>query len=795
LSGFLITSLLLAEFDATGMISLRQFYLRRARRLLPAAYASLLLVVLLSAWWTAGQRDALPGDLVAAVANVANWRFAFSSTSYADLFLSAPSPVAHFWSLAIEEQIYLILPLVVLAGLRRGRRALGWVTAVLLAGSVVATLATSDRDLVYNGTHTRAAELLIGVALALYLARGGREIGSSHWRRSSWLPGAAAGVAFIALVAATSIDQQWIYRGGLPAVAILSAVLIAAVVSEQFPNRLLDVAPLVAVGRVSYGIYLYHWPIFLLLDAELTGLGPVALFVVRCAATGVAAVASARLLEHSVRLGRRPRTTPRFVVATATGAMILLVAAVLLPPPDYTRTEQLLELGDAGVVDFRTLERPPDVQDASSTTQWVSDVVPTRAPAPFRVAVIGSEWSAVEAARSAVSSRDQGLVIEVIDDIRPQCPLSTTILAGCEPLLDRYRALTSGSQPGGPGVDVLVIATGAAEDAEIAPRSAAAVSGEQLAELAASQIEASEAIHAVVDAAVAVDAHVMSYSAGERYGAFDDQLVHLAIAGAISGDVIRTGTELSSAIGARARADLSANAGGTEDASPRRVLVIGDSTSLSMAMALNDGGDGRLEVLWAGANGCPLAAVEVTRPSRDDAWTDHDCEPYERKLVPLVASFSPDVLLVLSGPTELTEHRFPSDPEGHVAGDPAFVTARDRAVDAIVRTAGEVPILIADVPAVRPGGFASREMADPARLDALNDQIEQWARGSAQIAVFPYRGVLEAVEENYGGLRTDGVHPDAAPLERLARAVYVDLLIEMTDRLRTELATTRSSGG
>jgi peptidoglycan/LPS O-acetylase OafA/YrhL len=788
LSGFLITTLLLAEFETDGTVSLRRFYLRRARRLLPAAYVTLLLVALLSAWWSAGQRDDLPGDLIASVANVANWRFALAPTSYADLFLAAPSPVAHFWSLAIEEQIYLVLPIVVVIALRRGRGTLVVVTAALLAASVAATLVTTDRDLVYNGTHTRAAELLIGVALALALRRD-NEMRPLRWRGAAWLPGAAAGVAFLALVVMSSLDQSWIYDGGLPLVSVVSAVLIAAVVSGHFPNRVLDVAPLVALGRLSYGIYLFHWPIFLLLDAERTGLGPVSLFVVRCAATGVVAVASAHLLEQPIRLGRRPRATTRFVGATAAAALAVVAAAVAVPPPQYTRTERLVELGDAGPVDFRTLERPPAVQDASSMVQVVNDVGPDGAPAPFRVAVIGSERSAVEAARSPVIPDDPDLVIEVIDDIRPECPLSTTSLAGCGTPLERFRALAAGLTA--KRFDVLVIATGAEEDEEIAPRRVAARTADELSAFAATQTDASAALRAVIDAATVADAHVILYSTGQRYGHFDDQLVHLAIGGAVAGDVVRTETELSSAIGIRARAHRSTTADDSEVASPLRVLVVGDSTSLNLAMALNDGGDGRVEVLWAGANGCPLAPVEATRSSSDAEWTSHDCEPYASKLAPLMASFAPDAVLVVSGPTELTEHRFAGDPAARVAGDLAFAAARDRTLAAIAGTAAGVPVLVADVPGVRPGGFASREMTDPARLDVLNDQIARWDLRSEQIAVFPYRGVLEAAERTYGQLRTDGVHPDAAPLEALARSVYVDLLIDMTDRIGKKLANRR----
>jgi peptidoglycan/LPS O-acetylase OafA/YrhL len=791
LSGFLITSLLLVEFDEHGAISLRRFYVRRARRLLPAAYLCLLLVALAGVWWTAGQRADLPGDLLASVANVANWRFALASTDYADLFLGAPSPVAHFWSLAIEEQIYVVLPMVVVITLRRGRSTLAWVTAILLAVSVSATFATTDRDLVYNGTHTRAAELLVGVALAVYLARRGRPAGFTQWARWGWLPGAAAGVAFVVVVVAGSLDQTWIYRGGLPAVAVASAVLIAAVVGERFPDRLLDVWPLVTLGRYSYGIYLFHWPVFLLLDAERTGLDPVPLLTLRLAATTALTFASARLLEQPVRFGRIPRSNVRFVAAVATGALVVVAAAaVAVPGPDYTPTEQLLALGGAGVVDFRGAE-PAALRRTSADGAAVASAIaaPQR---PFRVAVIGSERSALDAVGGAAvrldGGLDDGLDVAVIPDIRPDCPLSAPDLPGCPSLVDRFAA--SGE------VDAVVIATGAAEDADLDPRSAAVDSPESLAALAASQDDASQAIEDVIDAAFAHDDDVVLFSSGRRYGAFDDQLVHIAIGAPSIRTVVRDGAELSSAIRVRAMSDRSAAGVEAAPGDPTRVLVIGDSTSLSMAMALNDGSDGRLEVLWAGANGCPLAPVEATRVDSDAPWVGHECEPYATKLPPLVGSFAPDAVLVVSGPTELSEHRFAGDPDGHVAGDPVFAAARDEVVDAIAATVGAtVPILVADVPAVRAGGFASREMARPERLAALNAQVEDWDRRSIQIARFPYRDTLEGAETSPGSLRSDGVHPDAGPLEALARSVYVDELLDLVGRTDGDLTAATPLGG
>jgi len=174
LSGFLITTLLLTEATATGRIRLRAFWARRFRRLLPAAMLTLGGIVLFGALVAdANQLRSLRGDVLAALADVANWRFVFTGNSYADLF-AKPSPVQHFWSLAIEEQFYATFPVVV-AGVvairRRPRPALFVVLASLAAVSITLMFVLRDpgRDVgrVYYGTDTRAVELLAGALLAI----------------------------------------------------------------------------------------------------------------------------------------------------------------------------------------------------------------------------------------------------------------------------------------------------------------------------------------------------------------------------------------------------------------------------------------------------------------------------------------------------------------------------------------------------------------------------------------------------------------------------------------------------
>ena len=298
LSGYLITTLLLAEHETQGRVSLAGFYSRRARRLLPASLTCLIAVTLAGPWWSATQQDHLPGDVWAALANVANWRFAVAEHSYAELFRADPSPVAHYWSLAIEEQLYLLLPLVVVLCLCRSRRTLLAVTAGLVALSLAATVTASDLNLAYHGTHTRGAELLIGALLA--------QVGVDRLvrRGGSDLLGAAALAGLILAMATTHVEDRWLYRGGWVAIGLASAAVICAASSGGVVARRLSAPRLVAFGRISYGVYLYHWPLFLLLDEGRTGLSGWPLVAVRIAATMAVATASSRWIELPVRNGR-----------------------------------------------------------------------------------------------------------------------------------------------------------------------------------------------------------------------------------------------------------------------------------------------------------------------------------------------------------------------------------------------------------------------------------------------------------------------------------------------------------
>ncbi|MGZ4734228.1 MAG: acyltransferase family protein [Acidimicrobiia bacterium] len=335
LSGFLITSLLLGELAARGSIALGGFWARRARRLMPALAGVLAAVVLYAIFLARPDELAtIRGDALATMAYVANWRQVLSSTDYFALFRS-PSPLQHTWSLAIEEQFYLVWPLVVVL-VTRGRDA-GDACRRVLRLSLALTAASflwaqflysaGNEDRVYYGTDTRAASILVGAALAAWMMRRGRTRSRDGHRRLQL----AAIVGAIGLAYAWSQlsgGSVWLYRGGLLATAVATAVVIAACVDPDGGpvGRALAWRPLRALGLISYGVYLWHWPIYVVLDESRVHLGGWPLLLVRVAVTLVVATASYFWLERPIRHGAGAARTWRW--AGPVVALTLVVAIV-----------------------------------------------------------------------------------------------------------------------------------------------------------------------------------------------------------------------------------------------------------------------------------------------------------------------------------------------------------------------------------------------------------------------------------------------------------------------------------
>ena len=334
LSGYLITARLLHDHRQTGRIDLLAFWGRRIRRLIPAAVGAVALVVILAAWVVPAFRVNLIGDVGAALGEVANWRFWVAGRSYSALFRQ-PSPLLHFWSLAIEEQFYLVFPvlawLVLVVG-RRSQRTFAAVVAAVTAVCVATALwagASGRTALAYYGTPMRAAEILVGALLAM--APIGRPTNVRASAKARLLPVYALAACGVLWVAATT-QQSWVYHGGLVAYSLLSAVVIVGCLRPGPVRRWLSARPLRWLGRISYGVYLYHWPLYQWLSPARTRMAVGPLFALRITASLAAAVLSYHLLEQPIL--RRARfgwgRARRFAIPLVTTMGCIVLAAIVI---------------------------------------------------------------------------------------------------------------------------------------------------------------------------------------------------------------------------------------------------------------------------------------------------------------------------------------------------------------------------------------------------------------------------------------------------------------------------------
>lgn len=342
LSGFLITGLLVGERARTGGIRLRTFWIRRARRILPALVA--LLLVCTSAAAVIGG-DVLVGigrELLGAATFSSNWLSIANGTSY--FSETTPELFRNLWSLSVEEQFYLVWPFVilVLAFVRWRWLRFGVVLALAVAsaaGMILLYRPTIDPTRVYYGTDTHSFGLAIGAALAIATAGMPRHpLEWPRWsRRVLGVAGAVAVAAIIAIAVVLPAESALTFRAGLPSVAVLGAVaILSAIVPGGRLGRVLDAPPLRWIGARSYGIYLWHWPVFVLVvaaeprwqNAPWSGwlIGSVTVAI-----TVVAAVLSYRFLEQPIRrLGFREWTARMWRSGNRRGLRIAVASALAL---------------------------------------------------------------------------------------------------------------------------------------------------------------------------------------------------------------------------------------------------------------------------------------------------------------------------------------------------------------------------------------------------------------------------------------------------------------------------------
>ena len=387
ISGYIITRALLTEREERGRIALGRFWLRRARRLLPALFLLLAGVAAWSALFAEGELAGLRRDMGAAFFYVTNWDLIVTGENYFDSW-ERPSLLRHLWSLAVEEQFYLIWPLLLIGGLAIVRRRV-LLLALILAGAavsagVMAALHEPGGSVsrIYYGTDARASGLLIGAALAFVwsaplAAARGRIRGAAEGAVLAML-GTAGLAALTGFVLLLDGDAPFLYHGGFALTGVATAALIVAATHGRSPfTRLLAMRPLPWLGLRSYAIYLWHWPVMALtrpnVDVPLDG---AALFALQAALTLALAEVSYRWVERPIRTGALGRLRLRLRAGAPLwrkGAVALAGAATLV---------------GAGALAFTvTVARAPEQPDyfalgSVRIQSPASAATPTQAPEP-----------------------------------------------------------------------------------------------------------------------------------------------------------------------------------------------------------------------------------------------------------------------------------------------------------------------------------------------------------------------------------------------------------------------------
>ncbi len=379
LSGFLITALLLAEWGDSGRVDLRRFWGRRARRLLPALF--LLVAVIGIVMASAPDVFSTTGSFESAFWTVfygSNWFLVHAGVSYFSLS-NQPLPWTHTWSLAIEEQFYLLWPLLFIGVLGFARRPTGrarrrrrlHILFFLACGGALASAALMGylaphgyNARSYYGTDTRAQALLVGAAISIGVTLWGKaEWGTRSLRLASGL--AIAGVICSGVLwATTSETSTFAFRGGFLAAGLAAgAVVLACVIApHSLVVRCLELPPLPQLGHISYGMYLWYWPILLVTSGRLHW-GPYELFALRVVLTVSVAALSYEFVEKPVRSGALRRW--RMVAVAPFGAAVALLAVL---------ASTFVPVGGASALRGEQLQVPVAVQASTTTT------APGRAP-------------------------------------------------------------------------------------------------------------------------------------------------------------------------------------------------------------------------------------------------------------------------------------------------------------------------------------------------------------------------------------------------------------------------------
>jgi hypothetical protein len=565
--------------------------------------------------------------------------------------------------------------------------------------------------------------------------------------------GVVALFAFLYIATNAHTSDAWLYQGGLSAFSRISSVLIIAVLVPGPLRLLMSSRPVVAIGRITYSLYLFHWPVFVVLNEGRMGFDGVALSLTRIAVTVLLACLSAWLIENPVRFRkvlRKPAWAGIGMVAAMVGTLVVMSAVSTSPPTAL-----------AGV-------NAPDEIVQFVAPSSVAPSVPNRNP--LKVLVLGSEPIVADDVKNAIGD---SIPFVVVNGIQPGCAirLSAEKIEGCESFSSVARRLILQLKP-----DVAVLSVGTAErqllaELEESVRVSTGTSTEQDAGL---QFRLSvEIVNDILQPLVTIPVIVVDY--GEKdvlSNDLDDADLRLANAVTLHRPTAEVLAHqlilLDDKLQGEDRRD--------------RAMVIGDSTSYGISAAINNVAGDRYSVLWAGGRNCPLVEAERVRWWEGAEFDMTKCPTMRPEWNEALESFAPSILVMAYSVPEQAEQKYVGDENWYTVSDPEFIARHDAAMQELMAACDErgIKVLMLNSPEINGGSLGGAPFAQIERVVAWNELMQTWLVKWPQITAVDWASIVTAAESEAGPLRGDGVHMLQADLDKVVEAEIIPLLEAQT---------------
>jgi len=556
--------------------------------------------------------------------------------------------------------------------------------------------------------------------------------------------------AYIYIATHAHTSDNWLYQGGLSAFSLISCLLIVSVLVPGPIRKLMSSRPMVAVGKITYSLYLFHWPVFVVLNQDRMGFDGVALSLVRIGVTFAFACLSAWLIENPIRF-RKLLPKPKWAGVGMIGSMavtLMVIAAVSPSAPAAL----------AGV------NAPDEMVQFTQPSTSITSEVPTREP--LKVLVLGSESIVVSDIKAAIGD---SIPIVIVSGIQPGCAIrpSAEMIEGCESFSSVAQRLILQSKP-----DVAVLSVGQAERkllAELQSNVQMTLGNINESELPLQIQLSTEIVNDILQPLVAIPVIVVDYGETDVFSAqLDDADMRLDQAITLHQPSME---EL---------ADQLAFVDNKLQGEDRRerVMVIGDSTSYGISAAINNVAGDQYSVLWAGGRNCPLVEAEKVRWWDDAEFDMTNCPTLHPEWDDAFKSFAPSVVVMVYSVPEQAEQKYVNDENWYTIEDPLFVEKHDAAMEELVAACDErgIELLLLNSPEIHGGALGGAQFAQLERVMAWNALMQTWLTRWPQINSVDWESMVMAAETSPGSLRGDGVHMFQSDLDAVVEAGIIPLL-------------------